>query len=390
MRFHHPSLAAYVTDDNDHLTYTVPRPEDIESWIDKTLTVADHAADSAEVIPTLEPNPYGTLVYIPRSNELLGHTAHWRSDGIGVAMLMDRLLQLLVEPNLTDPITLPWGEEPRRLAPAVEDAANMPLHPDESQVSLSNRLVGTFALVGGAVGIPHFGSETSPPQGTFSATETLTDSMTNAVVDACKSQGLSVTSAVHASVAAANWKLAVQERKLEHYTSTVRFSLRPYLPEPYSGPAYPSGLYTTGWMDKVDPAQTWLEYARHYNEVYQKGLSREYINAHRAYASGLGNMLQNLPADLPIQSDVDISSIGVAEDLIKRSYGSEKLTLEVVSMSVGVEILTRQAVCFVWTFRDQLNLHVVYNEAYHEKDQMISFVAAVKVALLEGLEIKGS
>lgn len=34
--------------------------------------------------------------------------------------------------------------------------------------------------------------------------------------------------------------------------------------------------------------------------------------------------------------------------------------VEVQDVSVGVETLTRQCVCFVWTFRDQINLNVVY------------------------------
>jgi hypothetical protein len=114
-------------------------------------------------------------------------------------------------------------------------------------------------------------------------------------------------------------------------------------------------------MEKVDTGKTWLDHARHYNSIYNKGVSRDYLDAHRVCASALGNMLRHLPPNLPIQSDVDISSIGIAESLIKRSYSSGDFVVDVVAMSVGVEILTRQAVCFVWTFRDQLNFNLVYN-----------------------------
>ena len=365
LRFHHPSLAAHVAEDNESLLYKVPRPEEVNEWVAKTFTVAEEASSSAEVIPKLTPGPDATLIYIPRSNELLGHTAHWRTDGIGVLLLLDGLLQLAVDPDLADPVSLPWGEEIKRLAPAVEDAANVPLVPNAQQSALGNHYVSTFGLAGGAVGIPYMGEATTLPQGTYAATKTLDAATTNAIIDKCKAQGLSVTSAVHASVAAANWKLAAQERKHEHYTSTVRFSLRPYLPDPYSGPGYAAGLYTTGWMEKADAGTTWLELAKQYNKAYQKGVSRDYLDAHRVYANALGNMLRHLPPNLPMQSDVDISSIGVAESLIKRSYGSGDLAIDVVAVNVGVEILTRQAVCFVWTFRDQLNFNVVYNEAYH-------------------------
>jgi hypothetical protein len=387
LRFHHPSLAAYVAEDNKNLLYDVPSPEEVTKWVTKTFMVAQQESSSAEVIAKLKPSSDATLIYIPKSNELLGHTAHWRTDGIGVTLLLDGLLQLAVEFNLANSASLPWGEEPKRLAPAIEDAANIPLTPSEKQSALGKHYLSTFGLAAGAVGIPHIGEVSTLPQGTYSATRTIDAEITNSIVEKCKAQGLSVTSAVHASVAAANWKLATEERKNEHYTSTVRFSLRPYLPSPYSGPGYAAGLYTTGWMEKVNANGTWLDHAKHYNDIYHKGLSRDYIDAHREYAIALGDMLRNLPPDLPVQSDVDISSIGVAEMLIKRSYGSGDLAIDVVAVSVGVEILTRQAVCFVWTFRDQLNFSVVYNEAYHEKEQMQEFVKTVETSLKTGLSI---
>jgi hypothetical protein len=283
---------------------------------------------------------------------------------------------------------LPWGEEPKRLAPAVEDAADISAVANKQQMTLGNQYLSTFGLAGGAVGIPYDGETSTLPQGTRSARLTFDAPNTGAIVDKCKELGVSVTSAVHASVAAANWELATPDRKHEHYTSTVRFSLRPYLLSPFNGPEYAAGLYTTGWMEKVDAERAWLEHAKHYNQIYQKGISQEYLAAHRVYASELGNMLRNLPPDLPVHSDVDISSIGVAETWMKRSYGGDYSGIAVVGVSVGVEILSRQAVCFVWTFREQLNLSVVYNEAYHKEVQMRRFVAAVESALKTGLEIQ--
>ncbi|OAL00763.1 hypothetical protein IQ06DRAFT_148676 [Phaeosphaeriaceae sp. SRC1lsM3a] len=263
LRFTHPSLAAYVSQDNKNLIYDVPKPEEVTAWVDETFNVAEEASSAAEVISNLKPTPYAILIYIPKSNELLGHTAHWRTDGIGVMLLLAELLQLAVKPNLTDPASLSWGDEPKRLAPAVEDAANIPLDANEDQTQLANHYLSTFALAGGAIGIPYVGDSSILPRGTYSASHTLDTSTTAAVIQKCKSLNLSVTSALHASVAAANFRLAAPSRKHEHYTSTVRFSLRPYLPAPYSGPDYAAGLYTTGWMDKVSATSTWLENARH-------------------------------------------------------------------------------------------------------------------------------
>lgn len=46
--------------------------------------------------------------------------------------------------------------------------------------------------------------------------------------------------------------------------------------------------------------------------------------------------------------DVDISSIGVAEKFVRRSYGTaEEAGFEVAAVSVGVEILLRQGVAVI-------------------------------------------
>ncbi|KKA18390.1 Uncharacterized protein T310_7653, partial [Rasamsonia emersonii CBS 393.64] len=123
-------------------------------------------------------------------------------------------------------------------------------------------------------------------------------------------------------------------------------------------------------------------------EQYRRGISPDYLAGHREYARRLCDLIRNLPAGGEPASDVDISSIGIAEKLIKQVYGMQEYGVEVRAISVGVEMLTRQAVCFVWTFRDQLNLHVVYNEAFHAPEQMEQFVGTVKDVLLKELGVE--
>lgn len=395
LRFQHPSLAAEVAPDGKNLVYTVPADgAALDDWVSRTFSVAADANSSADVIPTFQPtDSYAKLVYIPRSGELLGHTTHWRTDGLGVILLLDAFLSLASQPSLADPASLAWGSEVGRLAIAVEDAAAMP---QESTAELRERgaaLVGTFAHTVGAVGIPCLGDAATLPAGTRSAALALDAATTGRVVEACKARGVSVTAAVHASVAGANYALAGSDpdRAARHYTSTVRFALRPYLPPPHSTPASAAGLYTTGWMKRVEAASTWSERLQDYQGEYRKGITRDFLDSHREYAAQLGDLIRNLPkgeGDPP--SDVDISSIGIAEKLIQRSYGTPEAGFEVKAVSIGVEILSRQAVTFVWTFRDQLNFSVAYNESFHSADQMSQFVNEVRTQLLSGLGLQES
>ena len=386
LRFDHPSIAARPVDDK-HLEYAVPDKSTLDQWAEDTFQVVEKTS-ADDVISTLKPNPHMIMTYLPDSDEIVCHTAHWRTDGIGVLQLMNAFFDQAIKEPLQDPDTLAWGEETGRLAPAVEEAAKMPKTPTDPTKALGRKCVETFSSAAGAVGVPFGGDAATLPGGTRSSRLSLSPNATTAVMDRCKAKGISVTSAVHASVAAANHALAAPENRDKHYTSTVRFSLRPYLPQPYDGPAYASGLYTTGWMHAVPASASWDENARAYQEMYRKGLSEEYIAAHREYALGLGDLVRNLPPEQPDPpSDVDISSIGVAERLINRVKGNQQRGLEVTGISVGVEILTRQGVCFLWTFRDRLHLHLVYNESFHDEKDSAKFLAKVKEVLCEKLGV---
>lgn len=191
---------------------------------------------------------------------------------------------------------------------------------------------------------------------------------------------------MHASVAGANYALAeTADREMKHYTSTVRFGLRPYLPEPYSTPAFAAGLYTTGWMKRVEAHQSWTESLQSYAEEYKKGITREFLDSHREYAAQLGDMIRSLKPVGPPPSDMDISSIGLVDKMVRSFYGTPLAGFEVRAVGVGVEILSRQGTMFVWTFREHLNLSVNYNESLHSAEQMEDFVRTVRLELLTGM-----
>lgn len=106
LRFQHPSLAAEVGPDEKSLIYTIPDAATLEVWVSNTFSVSD-ADSSSDVISTFQPSPYVKLVYIPKSGELLGHITHWRTDGLGVILLLDALLTIASQPS---PLADPWGQ----------------------------------------------------------------------------------------------------------------------------------------------------------------------------------------------------------------------------------------------------------------------------------------
>jgi 15-O-acetyltransferase Tri3 len=382
LRFHHPTIAAYIVDETKY-TYDVPNSVALEKWASETFKVVkNQTAD--EVIASTTRSPYLTMAYLSQTGELVAHSQHWRTDGVGGFILIDDFLSIVAQFS-TDASSLPWGEEVTRLAPSIEEAAGITINPSEADKKLGKDYVANFSHAVGAIGIASYAPTEALPGGTRIASRRLTEEETNTVVQACKAQKLSVTAAVHASIAGANYALAAPTDQNKHYTSTIRYSFRPSLPKPYSGREYATTIFTTGWMIPVAAETSWAERAKIYHDEYRKGLSPEFISAHREYAIGLCNLVQSLPAGAPSPTDVDISSLGDVERILDREKGTAERGIRVDRVSGGLVMMNRQCVCHVWTFRGQLCLNLVYNEAFYEKTTMNAFLENVKGALLQKL-----
>lgn len=386
LRFKHPTIAAYIMDETRYV-YDVPDNKALSEWATETFRVVDNKSVD-EVIASTTLNPYATMTYFPQTRQLLGHAQHWRTDGVGGFILMDDFLDLASRSVPVDASLLPWGAETSRLAPSIEEAAGLlSTNSSEEDKKLAQRTVAGFGHAVGAVGIASDAAADTVPGGTRICRLQLSEQETDAVVKACKDEKISVTAAVHASVAGANYVLAAPEDKNKHYTSTIRFSFRPFLPKPYSGREYASTIFTSGWMFPVSAESSWAERAKAYHDEYRKGLTPEFISAHREYAIGLCNLLRSMPAGLPSPTDVDISSLGIVERMLAREKGTPGRGIRVEQVSGGLEMTNRQCVCHVWTFRNELCLNLVYNEAFYEKETMDVFVRSVKDLLFQGLSI---
>ncbi|KAJ5735264.1 uncharacterized protein N7483_000389 [Penicillium malachiteum] len=375
LRFKHPTIAAYIVDETQYV-YDVPDTAALEKWATETFQVIEDKTID-EVIASATRVPYATMTFFPKTGELLGHSQHWRTDGVGGLILMDDLLDLAVQGAL-DASSLPW-------APSVEEAASNFITSEEQDKKLGQELVASFGHAAGAIGIASPAPVETLPGSACIRRLHLTEAETNAVVQGCKDRKLSVIAAVHASIAGANYALATSGDQKKHYTSTIRYSLRPYLPEPYSGRQCASTIFTTGWMFPVSSESSWLDRAKAYHEEYRKGISDSYISAHLEYATGLCKLLRSLPEDMPSPTDVDISSLGLCEMLTAREKGTAERGIRIDRISGGLDMMNRQVVCHVWTFRDQLCLNLAFNDAFYSNAEGDAFLQIVKDSLLHGL-----
>ena len=118
-------MAAYLLGDDSELVYEVPAVW-LEEWAEESFVVDEGAKSVGDVMVRKRMPKYWALTYLPHSCEALCHKSHWRSDSIGVTQLLDALLKLIADPNLSDPTTLPWREEVERLSPSIETIAKIP------------------------------------------------------------------------------------------------------------------------------------------------------------------------------------------------------------------------------------------------------------------------
>ena len=154
LRFDHPIIAAFIVDEATYV-YDVPNSAALEKWASETFRVVeDKTAD--EMIACMTPGPggpYATMTYLSKTHELLGHSQHWRTDGVGGFILLDDFLALAARSSPPDASSLPWGQETARLAPPIEDAANIPVNPSADDKQLGEKCVGSFGAAAGAIGI---------------------------------------------------------------------------------------------------------------------------------------------------------------------------------------------------------------------------------------------
>jgi len=388
-RCKHPSTASVAS--KDTLEYIVPDANTLQQWMNESLYVHSSTASLEDIIAHLRPSRFTTGHFLPATGEFALHFAHWRTDGFGALQLVNAFIAELSYAVGTGEGSIPWGEEAQRLVPSVEEVLDLPVTPTPEIEDAATRCLATLTHTKGAVGLALQADSYTPPRGTRSARLRLAQSVTVAISEACRARDISVLSAVHATCAMVTYAGAAADSKHMHYTSTMRFSLRPYLPDPYNTARFACGLYTGGYMSRVPASQSWLENARQYAEEYKIGVTPQFLRARRQYARKVYDMLSaSPPPPNPPSSEVDISGVDNAEVLVSPVHHCRPgIAVEVEDVSIGVETLTRQMYCFVWTFRGHLELNLVYNEAYYEPAFASGLLEKLGRTLVAKLDLHG-
>lgn len=380
LRFFHPSIATTASEET--LDYHTPSSTELEQWIEESFILVDDDSTCNDVIARLTPSRYATLYYLRGRSSILLNLSHWRTDGIGAFHLLNAYFQVVLDCSQRKPFQLRWGSEATRLVPSVEEALELPLTPSPAIELATKEYLATLANNLGSLETMYKSESGIGPKGTRGARLIFSHETTIKLENACYRSCIHLEAAVHAAVTATAYSIANSASRHKHHSSTMRCSIRPYLPTPYNSEAGAAGLYTAGYVTKVPANQSWLQNAKQYDDEYKRGATPDLLCSRRQYALAMKEILKKvLPPDPPL-SGLDVSYVPM---LVKPVYAGPEYHIEVRSVGIGVDVVSRQLYVFVWIFNGQLECRLVYNESFYEESFVQGVLALLKDHLISNL-----
>ncbi|RAL02639.1 uncharacterized protein BO80DRAFT_433447 [Aspergillus ibericus CBS 121593] len=198
------------------------------AWIQLRSTfIVSVATDGDELHPTVPPIAQTTLYYLPTTSELILRAPHHLLDGTGIMRLWDRFLGILVSPPEATKITFP--DEPSWLPPSLSEVLGVPDEPTPEQRAMIMEMFRPYQEHGPGIGpISNLGSR--PAGYCRHAKLVVPPHITQAIIQACKAKGISVSSAIQAAYIQTIKQHADPNHPSSHYITTAQFNVRPYLP----------------------------------------------------------------------------------------------------------------------------------------------------------------
>lgn len=376
LRYEQPHIATTV--EGMTRVYEVPENDAaLQAWLDATFIVSS-ASSAEELRGNVSPVDKATLYYMPQSSELVFRAPHHAIDGIGALLLLHSYMSAVATPK--PDAELVFGDEPTRLPPAVEEVLGHPNPPRQDMVDKATALMaGGLSALPGVGPISHVGVV---PSGPSRSTELVLPAKETAdLIQACKNKGISVTTAVHAAYVQAVVQNADPSGTTSHYASVSSFDFRRFLPEPYSTSRFAASLYYSPFPFKLELPASFAQAAQaldqHYKATFNNSPETQELSG--SLTRALREIVQT-PEFLasPVARDALVSSLGITERQLQRSYGD---IVTVHDISFGVDVVLGISMLFIYTFRDQLRLSYCFNEGFEEPSNIQKLLDDVRATL---------
>lgn len=382
LRYEQPQIA--VTSEGYNKVYEEPDEASLQSWLDKTFIVSDEA-DGDLIGKKASPVAQATLYYLPKASQLVIRVSHSVIDGVGMVLVWDSYLKALMNPKAG----IVFGGEGTRLPPSLEKALGYPdSHTPEALDKGVKVVLDSLSVMPGIGPVNRVGTVPAGP--TQRREFVFSEQTTDAIVQACKKHGYSVTAAVHAAFVLVLAKHADPSQTTDEtkYATVNNFNLRSYLPEPYNTIA--AGVLYTIWPIILERPNSFNDAVHAIDEHYKTTFEGNPKNLAEfgTISSGLFEVVKTPEFwAAPPSRDALVSSLGIIERYLKHSYasadGSKQVTVE--GFKFGTEIILGHSMFFFYTFRNTLRMVFSFNESYEDESSIQTYLEDVEKILLEEL-----
>ena len=409
MRYDHPTIACTV--EGDVKVYEVPDQQTLDMWITSTFHVREDDDGTVDhLLATFLPTGDITLHFLPKTSQIIFHAPHWRIDGRGSFLLINNLLKAVASPRKD----IKFGDEGKNLSPDLYEATGVEAVDTPEGEASATKWCMEYAQNLSGLGLHPKEAEVKPPRSTRRCILGVSSKDTSAIIAACRSRGVTVTTAFHAAVIIATKEMMMDTKSTstsslpKRFTTLPPMSLRHYCLPPYSTSAHPVTMYMSGVPISVDidididtpdsesnSSPLFSHLTSHIQRIYQLPWlppSSDLIQIQDLFISKcLDIMSQPPPTDpttglplMPPPSDPEVSSPGIIDHFLQHTFHdpvTESRVLEITNVWLGVEMITPQSEVYVWTWKGQMTFGVCFNEAYYEMDFMRGVLERVRRVL---------
>ncbi|KAI9155678.1 hypothetical protein HJFPF1_08267 [Paramyrothecium foliicola] len=430
LRFDHPTIASQVLKDHQNQTWVKVyrrflNETDPVSWLDRSLLHVSTEQTGYEWANANPPAPLTPTLFVvhppvrpsgPREvrRDLVFRSPHDTIDGIGTLLMYDKLLQHVSSAFTNSKgfvVPVCDGSEIANLSPPFCTNANIlpTLSPaqnglmeflfDVNQMAEKTANLSTLAL-------PFKPGAVLPGRHQRAAT-VLSEEKTSHVLRACNKAGFTAAHVFHAAVVMVlrDLQLLPEQSKPVHYVGHILHNSRDHCSIPCDPSEHPvSVCHSVPGQDLTVDIMLYAEGTRplgytrrdefirvaQITQKFYQDLDKETQDA--ALTSGRWASLtpalpcQPRPYPLPPPQkspSVSLLDMGQMDDVVQKQYGK----IRIHDAWITQEELGNGLSCYIGTFAGRLSFSAVYNEAWHELEEISEFLESCIALVFEGLEL---